>query len=158
MAPRTWRCRKGVAIVEFALILPLFFILMAAIIDFGILFFVQHTLQFATREGARLGLVGRTLTDANGNPIGREASIIEAIQNNASIAVPPGALEISIFPINADFTDPVGWEGMQDAGAPGQYMRVRTRYDFPVPLISAFVTQAHLSMYAQSTYRNEQFN
>ena len=40
----------GFTIVEFALVLPLFLILLAAIIDFGILFFVQHTLQFATRE------------------------------------------------------------------------------------------------------------
>ena len=47
--------------MEFALTLPVFFILVIGIIEFGWYFFVQHTLQYATREGMRLALVGRTL-------------------------------------------------------------------------------------------------
>jgi hypothetical protein len=69
---------RGGALVEFALVLPAFFVMMLSIMDFGLYFFVQHTLQFATREGARLALVGGTLTDASGNPLSREASIREA--------------------------------------------------------------------------------
>ncbi len=49
--------------MEFALTLPIFIILVIGIIEFGWYFFVQHTLQYATREGMRLALVGRTLTD-----------------------------------------------------------------------------------------------
>ena len=49
---------RGGALVEFALVLPAFFVMMLSIMDFGLYFFVQHTLQFATREGARLALVG----------------------------------------------------------------------------------------------------
>jgi Flp pilus assembly protein TadG len=158
MAVRSLRGTRGFTIVEFALVLPLFLILLAAIIDFGILFFVQHTLQFATREGARLALVGRTVNDASGNPMSREASIVQTIKVNAAIAVNPSQLQISFYPINADYSDPAGWQGRQDAGAPGKYMRVKTRYDFPVPLVSTFVPQVQLTLTAQSTYRNERFN
>lgn len=158
MARRQLRRSRGIAIVEFALILPLFFMFVAAIIDFGILLFVQHTLQFATREGARIGLVGRTLTDQNGNAMTREASIIKEIRDNASVAMKPGDVDISIYPINDDYTDPAGWQGTQDAGQGGKYMRVRTSYVFSIPLVSTFVTQATLTLTAQATYRNEFFN
>jgi Flp pilus assembly protein TadG len=157
MNMRALRGGRGVALIEFALVLPLFFLLLAAIIDFGILFFDQHTLQFATREGARLGLVGRTLTDGAGNPMSREASIIKTIQDNVSVALDPGTVTISFYPVNPDYSDPAGWQGQQNAGGPGEYMRVKTSYDFAVPLISSFVTDAHLQLVAQATYRNEQF-
>ena len=52
---------RGATAVEFALVLPLFVLLLFGIIDFGRYFFVQHTVQFATREGTRLALVGGTL-------------------------------------------------------------------------------------------------
>ena len=158
MGLRASRRARGFTILEFALVLPLFLLLLAAIIDFGIMFFVQHTLQFATREGARLALVGRTVNDAGGNPMSREASIVQTIKVNAAVAVNPSKLQISFYPINADYSDPNGWQGMQDAGGPGKYMRVKTRYTFPVPLVSTFVPQAQLVLTAQSTYRNERFN
>ena len=158
MVQRTLRNAKGVTIVEFALVLPIFFVLIAGIIDFSILFFVQHTLQFATREGARLGLVGRTINDANGNPLSREESIVRIIRDKASVAMSPGDVMISFYPVSSTYADPAGWQGTQDAGGPGNYMRVRCRFDFPIPLMSNFVPNSHLVLQAQSTYRNEFFN
>ena len=40
---------RGVAIIEFAFVFPFLLILFFSLIDFGIYFFDQHTLQFATR-------------------------------------------------------------------------------------------------------------
>ncbi len=54
--------------MEFALTLPIFIILVIGIIEFGWYFFVQHTLQYATREGMRLALVGRTINNPGGTP------------------------------------------------------------------------------------------
>jgi hypothetical protein len=154
---------RGATIVEFAMVLPVFVLLLFGIIEFGRYFFVQHTLQFATREGTRLALVGRTLVE-NGNPLSREASIIKEIKDNASLAVnreDPG-LTIRIFPITATYSDPVGWDapGVQpNAGVPGAYMRVRTRYTytFLTPLIGNFITGAARTIQAEATYRNELF-
>ena len=93
---------RGATLVEFAMVLPVFVLLLFGIIEFGRYFFVQHTLQFATREGTRLALVGGTLADANGNPLSRTASIIKQIRDNASLAVNPAEISISIFPITAN--------------------------------------------------------
>jgi Flp pilus assembly protein TadG len=87
----TLRSRKGVTAVETALVLPVFVFIVFAIIDFGRFFFVQHTLQYATREGTRLALVGRTITDSKGNPLDRTGSILKTIQDSASVAVNPGS-------------------------------------------------------------------
>lgn len=157
---RAVRGSKGVTVVEFALVLPLVLGLIFAIIDFGLYFFIQHTVQFATREGVRLALVGRTLTDAAGDPLSRQESIVKKIQDEASVAINPGALQISIYPVSANYGDPVGWENTQDAGQPGAYMRVRTRYDykFITPLLGAVARGGRLPVKAQATYRNELFS
>jgi len=151
---------QGTSLVEFALILPVFLMLILGIIDFGRYFFVQHTVQFATREGTRLGLVGKTISDPLGHSMSREASIVKTIQDNASAAVDPLKLKINIFPVKGDYSDPVGWETLLIPGDPGQYMRVRTRYtfEFLTPLIGSFFPGGVIGIKAEATYRNELFD
>jgi hypothetical protein len=153
------RRTRGIALIEFAFVFPFLLILFFSIIDFGIYFLDQHTLQFATREGARVGLVGRQLTGGNGVPMSREASIITTIQQYAAIAINPANVAISIYPINADLTDPVGWKGLQDAGSPGAIMRVRVQYNykFITPFVGQVMNNGALMIQAEATYKNESF-
>lgn len=48
---------KGQALVEFSLLVPIFLILLFAIVDFGMGFYSWITVTNAAREGARLGAV-----------------------------------------------------------------------------------------------------
>lgn len=147
--------------LEFALVAPLLLLLTFLIVDTGFYFFVRHTMQFATREGVRLALVGGTINDAGGNPLNREASIIATIQENAAVAgINPADLTINIYPVEADYSDPAGWAGMQDAGEPGDFMRVRTRYQhhFLTPMVESLGPKANLLVTAEATYRNELFD
>ena len=160
MPLRLVRNGKGVELMEFALVLPMFLMLSFAIVDFTLCFFAQHTLQYATREGVRLALVGRQLNDASGSPLTREASIVKAIRDNVAVAVSPSAVQISIYPVETDFSDPSNWKVTQNAGAPGSYMRVRTSYiyHFMTPFVGSFVSGGNLTLRAEATYRNELFN
>jgi len=139
-------------------VFPLFALLLFGTIEFGWYFFVQSTLQYATREGTRLALVGGTLAGPNGSQMTRVASIVQTIQNDASPAVDPSKLTISIFPITAPYTNPTGWQGQQNAGNPGDYMRVVTQYNytFLTPLIAQFFPGGSV-LQAETTYRNENF-
>ena len=153
------RWRRGSSAVEFALTLPIFFLLVIGIIEFGWYFFVQHTLQYATREGMRLALVGRTINDPSGNPMTPIASIIHTIKINAAPAVDPALVNVSVYVVNPaqNFADPSGWQGTQDAGQRGDYMRVRSLYTHQLftPLIGAFFTGGDITIGAEGTYRNE---
>jgi Flp pilus assembly protein TadG len=54
MRPSTTRKRKGAALVEFAMVFPLFILLAVAAIDVGRAIMVKHKLVEAARAGCRL--------------------------------------------------------------------------------------------------------
>jgi hypothetical protein len=147
--------------IEFALAAPILFMVTFLIADIGIFFFREHTVQFATREGVRLALVGGTVNDSQGHPLDREASIVATIQHYAAVAgVRPSDLQISIYPLDSNYQDPPGWQNMRDPGEPGQYMRVKTRYQysFLTPLVRNLGPIHNPTIEAEATYRNEMFN
>ena len=153
------RASKGTTVVEFALVLPIFALLLCAIIEFGYYFFVEHTIQFATREGTRIALVGATMSGLPPTAQNREAAIVQTIQSNASTVAGAGDLSISIFPVNSDYSNPTGWSTKQDPGAGGQYMRVVVQYTFHfwTPLIGNFFPSGQSVITAQALYHNELF-
>jgi Flp pilus assembly pilin Flp len=52
-----WNDQRGTAMVEFALIAPLLFVVLFGIIEFGILLYDKAMITNASREGARAGIV-----------------------------------------------------------------------------------------------------
>lgn len=58
-----FRCnQKGVASVEFAVVLPLLMLLICGTIEFGALFYNKQVLTNASREAARAGITGESPT------------------------------------------------------------------------------------------------
>lgn len=54
---------RGQALVEFALILPILLILIMGIVQFGLVLNAYITIENASREGARRGIVGSSDTE-----------------------------------------------------------------------------------------------
>lgn len=54
------RKKRGQAMVEFALVLPIFILLLMGIMEFGLLFHQYLVVTSASREGARAAAVGGT--------------------------------------------------------------------------------------------------
>ena len=80
--------RRGQAMIEFALILPLLLLVMFAIFQFGFMFYSYISIQQAAREGARSAAVGKN-----------DALITTAITNASTLD--PTMLTISIAPAPA---------------------------------------------------------
>lgn len=60
------RNRRGAAVVEFAVVSPVFFLLVFGMIEYGRMVMVQQLLTNAAREGARVGVLDNsTATDVN---------------------------------------------------------------------------------------------
>lgn len=74
--------QKGVAMIEFALVLPLLLLLIFGSIDFGILLYNKAVLTNASREGARAGVVYvESRTEAAENAV-IDSTITAYCQNN----------------------------------------------------------------------------
>ena len=54
--------RRGASAVEFAIVAPVFFILVFGMIEFGRMVMVQQIITAATREGSRVGVVPSATT------------------------------------------------------------------------------------------------
>lgn len=59
---RQARERRGAALVEFAMVAPVFFLFMVGAIEFGRAIMVQEVLTDASREGARVGILDGSTT------------------------------------------------------------------------------------------------
>lgn len=77
---------RGHAIMKFALILPLLMLLLAGILDFGLIFSRYLTVAAAAREGARSAALG-----------GSDLTAIAAVKNVAH-SISPGQLVITVCP------------------------------------------------------------
>lgn len=60
MYSRREHSSRGAAAVEFAIVVPLLLLILLGLIDFGRMFYVQVSLNAASREGARASALGRT--------------------------------------------------------------------------------------------------
>jgi Flp pilus assembly protein TadG len=60
------RSESGAALVEFTILMPVLFLILFGIIEFGMIIFTQNNMTNAAREGARVAAVkGGTLAQAN---------------------------------------------------------------------------------------------
>lgn len=93
---------RGQALVEFALVLPVFLLLFFGIIDIGRLVYVNNAVAQAAREGSRWGAVADR-TQANNYPT-------NIVNQTAGLmaAVPSPTVSIACFlPYDATFSNPV---------------------------------------------------
>ena len=79
-ALRSRRGQRGQGMVEFAIIVPVFLLLLMGMLEFGFVFTHNLSLEYATREGAR---AGATLSDGNG-VVATCAVIDQAIINSVT--------------------------------------------------------------------------
>ena len=122
---KAFRGHRGQSMVEFAVVAPLFFLLVFGITDFGLMFFRLETLQYAVREAGRYAVTGQS----NGGGESREDSIRDVvIKKSAGIPINRGDIQI----ISGGVTN--------YAGGPRQMMTVSlaSNYTFITPFIGKF--------------------
>jgi Flp pilus assembly protein TadG len=160
---------SGSAIVEFALIAPIFFLLLFAIMEVGIIFFAQSTLQHSTEIVGRLirtGQVqGQNLT---------QAQVRQIVCNNAAPLIPcDGNLYVDVEAFSnfggVVFSPPLDANGNIiplnnfQPGTSCSVVLVRTFYAWTVftPTLTVFLKNMagnkHL-IYSASAFRNEPYS
>jgi Flp pilus assembly protein TadG len=105
---------SGVAVAEFAVLIPAFVLLIAGILEFGHAWYVKQAITSASREGARYGIVYRSVTvgevTTRLSPLSFDPSIATVVDNyllqffsEKFWTVPPPTL--TIVPPNTNLTD-----------------------------------------------------
>jgi Flp pilus assembly protein TadG len=93
-SPRRRGTKRGQALVEFALVLPLFILLLVAIFDLGRAVFAYNTLTNAAREGARMAIVNQY----------KPSIIARAKQQTAIVELNDPSVQVNFWQVNADGT------------------------------------------------------
>ena len=99
---RTGRRSRGQAMVEFALVAPMLFLLLFGIIEAGRFIFYYQTLSHATREGARYAIVnGANTLGCPSGPPAPDTSACDSPGNNVvarvrqtAFGVPPAGVAV----------------------------------------------------------------
>ena len=151
---RKSRGERGASVVEFALILPLLLLLLMAIVELGVLFWVNMTMQHAVREGARYAITGRKDLDPNENEDERlrASAILEKIKISSL------GLYDSVVIEPVTITDPAGTE-LPGFGGPGQIVVINLDCSWPLltPLVRPFFDEGNYNFKVSSAMRNENF-
>jgi len=147
---KAFRGRRGQSMVEFAVVAPLFFLLVFGITDFGLMFFRLETLQFAVREAGRYAVTGQ-----GGTGTVRVQSIKDIATKYAN-GVPIDQINI----ISGGVTNTT-------AGGPRQMVTVQlvSNYHFITPFIGKFFpghdssgNGGYYAFTVSTTFMNEPFS
>jgi Flp pilus assembly protein TadG len=150
-ARRRLKGTRAEGLVEFAIVVPLFFLLMFGIIDLGHLYFVKVTLENAMRQAGRYAVTGASMPGMS-----RLASIVTVAKNSA-----PG-LDIS----NIVISSPLGGSSVSSngtasaAGLPGENVTISLTAHLTLftNLIGHYYGTNDVDTFTVSTtFRNEQF-
>jgi Flp pilus assembly protein TadG len=146
--------KRGGTFVEFALIIPLFFLLTFAIVDFGFLFYQKLTLENAVRQAGRFAVTGNhlTTTSANGT-VTTETRIQSIVQTatQAAVGLPISNVQISTVQGGTNF--------IGSAGGPGDPVTVSlsVTYTFFTHFIGRYFPSGKDIFTVSTTFRNENF-
>lgn len=150
-------CRSGTASVEFALVLPLLLGLLFGIIEFGLLFKDQLSLQQAAREGARTAAVGKLRAEINNRILTTATTMVTA---NLTYSVQFRTYDAGVWSAWTTLGDRYDGSGQNDAPQ-GAQIRVKTQYVHPFVTGSLFARligrpgAQSMTLYSEMVMRRE---
>ena len=151
---------KGQTTIEFALAALLFFGLLFSIIDLGILFYVNLTMQNAVREGTRYAVTGRSDLDPGKD---RRAALIQKIKvqsmglydKNLNPQKEPTVKVIDTSKTFNNYTS--GTLQLNNPGNVDETIVVSLTYTWPLitPILKPFFKDGKYTFTVRSTMKNE---
>ena len=121
---------RGQGMVEFALVVPIFLLLVLGTVELGWLVYNNHTVSSATREGARHAMVNGERSE-NTNAA---TEIEDIVSERASGLSGPVATEVSPNPI----------------GEPGTEVTVSTTFQYQ-PIVGMIIGTGSIQLSSEST-------
>lgn len=161
---RLWYKEEGVAMLEFALVAPVLFLLLFAALEYGIINFVSGTLHNVVNEAGRLGMTGGNYTDLQDPatpPMTREEFLVFYIHERLGPIAEMGEITINPIPyqtlsgMNAGGGIPGGY------GSGGQIVIYEVEFQWKIltPLLGEVIGEkGYYIIHARTVIQNEEFS
>jgi Flp pilus assembly protein TadG len=88
---REWKCERGAALVEFAITVPLLFLVVWGAIDFARAYYTSNSLASAVREGARYAVV---FQNPGANTLAIKAKVKQSFNAFGGDSIPDAAITV----------------------------------------------------------------
>lgn len=154
-APRNTLSRtkqSGSTVVEFAIIAPVFLLLLIAVIELSMMYFASLTMQHAVRESTRYAITGQNNLDPNTSNQQRYQAVLRQLRDSSM-----GMYEQVNPVISVNGSTSVN-AGM--FGAPGDIIviSVDCTWQFVTPMVATFFKDGKAHFIVATTMRNESYN
>ncbi|WP_259295158.1 TadE/TadG family type IV pilus assembly protein [Paraburkholderia sp. DHOC27] len=146
--------------IEFALIAPVLFLLLFIAVDLGLLLWVNLTMQYAVREGARYAVTGQSNLDPNSSSQQRYLAVIQEIKDSSmglyNIVNP--SYVITINGTTQSYANQSSYNGNM-FGNPDDIVVLQLNCTWPLltPLVQPFFPGGSYAFSVAATMRNEDF-
>jgi Flp pilus assembly protein TadG len=150
------RRQRGATVIEMAVILPVFLLLLVGVIELSLMFFTNLTLQYAVREGARYAVTGQVDADPNLASQQRYQAII-ARMKTSSIGLYDMVTPV-ISTNNVTYTDSTSYNAAM-FGQAGDILVIRLDCTWPLitPMLKPFFTDGVYRFTVAVTMLNENY-
>ena len=177
--PSLAQAQEGATAIEFAIVAPVFFLMMMGIVEFGLILFANNVIENASTVGARLGITGNDYADESRvakpetGPQDRVSVIRENISRRAGGLLDDSKLSISCEALDSGFgalaSNSTGnhtcggaidnTQSCSNIGTGGQAVVYTVSYcwDLFTPLIGAFFSNNQLLLQSSLVVKNEDF-
>jgi hypothetical protein len=137
------RDAKGQSMVEAAIIIPLLLLASFAVMEFGVMFYVNLALENGVSQAVRYGITGGTMSGMT-----REASIKQTMRDaTPTLTIPDSAFQFSHL---------VGSSWVGGMGGPGAVEKLTVSYNHPVLVLRPlFGGAAQIQLSVESTMKSE---
>lgn len=144
------RWQRGASAVEFALVAPLFFLLLFSIVDFSAMMWANLTMQHAVREGARYAITGQSSSPQ------RYQAVLAKIHDSSL-----GVYDMSNATVSTWVNGTSQSNGNSMFGGAGDIVVIEVNCSWPLltPMVAAFFksTGGKYNFSVAATMRNEAF-
>lgn len=147
---------EGATIIEFAILVPTFILLIFGVINIGLMMVIENALEAAVREASRYGITGASQTNMT-----RGNSILQVI-NNVTNKYSGGIINANQLTVTVlsypDLTAVSGGSGQSGSyGTGGQAVLYKLSYPWDT-FFNIFGTGHAFVLRAQTPVMNEQFS
>jgi Flp pilus assembly protein TadG len=145
--------QSGSTLVEFAIIAPVFLLLMIGIIELSMAYFANLTMQHAVREAARYAVTGNSDLDPNASNQQRYQAVMQKMKES-SMDMYDKVSPVMTVSVNGNATNGSGTFG--NAGDI-VVISIDCSWTFATPLMAAIFKDGKTHFVVAATMRNESF-